>query len=142
MLDTKAPNASLFRLGRKPDPWSPPDWSCAQPDGTFGNRFDDPQGNYRVLYAATQRVSCFVETLARFRPDLALIAELQAIAGADDHVPLGTVPSDWYEPRVMGEATYGKRWPRTASHWVSKISTIPCFSKESRVASPSSPRSR
>ena len=44
MLDTKTPTAPLFRLGRKPDPWSPPDWSRAQPDGTFGNRFDDPQG--------------------------------------------------------------------------------------------------
>jgi hypothetical protein len=76
-----------------------------QPDGSFGNRFDDPQGNYRVLYAATQRVSCFIETLARFRPDPALIAELEAIAGEDDYVLLGTVPSDWCEPRVMGEAT-------------------------------------
>jgi hypothetical protein len=56
MLVTKTPTAPLFRLGRKPDPWNPPDWSRAQPDGTFGNRFDDPQGNYRVLYAATQRV--------------------------------------------------------------------------------------
>ena len=118
MLDTKTPTAPLFRLGRKPDPWNPPDWSRALPDGTFGNRFDDPQGNYRVLYAATQRVSCFVETLARFRPDLSLIAELQAIAGEDDFVPLGTVPSDWCEPRVMGEATvtgayadlYGASW--------------------------------
>jgi hypothetical protein len=118
MLDTKTPTAPLFRLGRKPDPWTPPDWSRAQPDGTFGNRFDDPQGNYRVLYVATQRVSCFVETLARFRPDLALIAELQAIAGEDDYVPLGTVPSDWCTPRVMGEATvlgayadlYGASW--------------------------------
>jgi len=54
--------------------------------GTFGNRFDDPQDNYRVLYAATQRVSCFVETLARFRPDLSLITELQAIAGEDDYI--------------------------------------------------------
>jgi hypothetical protein len=151
MLDTKTPTAPLFRLGRKPDPWSPPDWSRAQPDGTFGNRFDDPQGNYRVLYAATLRVSCFVERLARFRPDLSLIAELQAIAGEDDYVPLGTVPSDWCEPRMMGEATvtgtyadiYCAGWvsrlrhelAQTAPHWASKISTIPCSSKESRGAS-------
>jgi len=105
MLDTKTPNSLLFRLGRKPDPWSPPDWSRALPNGTFGNRFDDPQGNYRVLYAATQLVSCFIETLARFRPDLSLIAELQEIAGEDDYVPLGTVPSDWCDRRVMGAAT-------------------------------------
>ena len=31
MLDTKTPTAPHFRLGRKPDPWNPP-------DGTFGNR--------------------------------------------------------------------------------------------------------
>ena len=124
MLDTKTPTAPLFRLGRKPDPWTPPDWSRAQPDGTFGNRFDDPQGNYRVLYAATQRVSCFVETLARFRLDISLIAELQAIAGEDDYVPLGTVPSDWCEPRMMGEATvtgtyaeiYGAGWVSHLRH--------------------------
>src|SRR5260370_28847685 len=122
MLDTKTPTAPLFRLGRKPDPWNPPDWSRAQPDGTFGNRFDDPQGNYRVLYAATQRVSCFVETLARFRPDLALIAELQAIAGEDDYVPLGTVPSDWCEPRVMGEATVAGAYADLYSaSWVSHL---------------------
>lgn len=101
MLDTKTPTAPLFRLGRKPDPWNPPDWSRALSDGTFGNRFDDPQGNYRVLYAATQRVSCFVETLARFRLDFSLIAELQAIAGQDDY----------------GAAGYrAKRLVRTARH--------------------------
>ena len=104
MLETKSPAAPLFRIGRKSDPWSPPDCSRAQPDGTFGNRFDDPQGNYRVLYAASQRVACFVETLARFRPDLTLIAELQEIAGEDDYIPIGAVPSDWCERRSMGEA--------------------------------------
>lgn len=103
MLETKSPTASIFRLGRRPDPWEPPDWSRAQPDGTFGNRFDDPDGNYRVLYASSQRVSCFVETLARFRVDLALLAELQAIDGEDDFVPLGEVPSDWCHTRLMGE---------------------------------------
>jgi hypothetical protein len=49
MRETRSPQVRLFRLGRKPDPWEPPDWSRAQPDGTFGNRFDDPSGNYRVL---------------------------------------------------------------------------------------------
>src|SRR5260370_937563 len=45
MLDTKTPTEPLFRLGRKPDPWTPPDCSRAQPHGTFGTRFDDPQGD-------------------------------------------------------------------------------------------------
>jgi hypothetical protein len=36
-------------------------------DGTFGNRYDDPRGEYRVLYATSQRVGAFIETLARYR---------------------------------------------------------------------------
>ena len=34
------PSGVIYRLGRKPDPWAPPDWASAGPDGTFGNRFD------------------------------------------------------------------------------------------------------
>jgi hypothetical protein len=84
----------LFRLGRAPDPWQPPDWSNATSDGTFGNRFDDPKGYYRVLYAASQELSCFVETLARFRPDPMLLAELEEIDGENDFFPLGEVPTE------------------------------------------------
>jgi len=119
MLETKSPTAPLFRLARKPDPWAPPDWSRAQPDGTFGNRFDDPRGNYRVLYASTQRISCFVETLARFRPDLSLLAELQEIAGEEDYAPLGVVPQDWCDTRVIGEATATGTYADVyAANWV------------------------
>ncbi len=42
MLDTKTPKAPLFRLGRKPDPWTPPDWSRAQPDGTLSTQVTPP----------------------------------------------------------------------------------------------------
>jgi hypothetical protein len=77
----------IYRLGRKPDPWSPPDWASAGPDATFGNRFDDPDATYRVLYASSQRLGCFVETLARFRVDPKLLAELAQIEGEDDHCP-------------------------------------------------------
>ena len=65
----------IYRLGRRPDPWAPPDWASAGPDGAFGNRFDDPDATYRVLYASSQRLGCFVETLARFRIDPTLLAE-------------------------------------------------------------------
>ena len=50
----------VYRLGRVPDPWDWPDWSYAIPDGTFGNRFDDPGRQYRVLYASAQRPSANV----------------------------------------------------------------------------------
>ena len=94
MSETTTPTAPIFRLGLHPDPWEPPDWSRAHTDGTFGNRFDDPTGYYRVLYASSQRLSCFIETLARFRPDLSLLAELEGIAGEDDYLPLGHVPQN------------------------------------------------
>ncbi len=73
MFETRTAGGPIYRLGRYPDAWAPPDWSRAQPDGTFGNRFDDPTAYYRVLYASSQRLSCFLETLGRFRPDLTLL---------------------------------------------------------------------
>jgi hypothetical protein len=41
------------------------------------------------------RLGCVFETLARFQPDVALYAELQAIEGEDDFVPVGIVPRAW-----------------------------------------------
>ncbi len=104
MLEGKCPPETVYRIARKPDPWQPPDWSRANADGTFGNRFDDPEGYYRVIYAASQKLSCFLETLARFRPDLSLLAELDEIDGENDFVPLGTVPREWCEERLLGSA--------------------------------------
>ena len=103
-LEERRPTEPAYRLGRRPNAWQPPEWFLAHSDGTFGNRFDDPQGYYRVLYASSQRLACFVETLARFRPDLSLLAELDAIEGEDDFVALGTLPRDWLAVRTMGSA--------------------------------------
>jgi len=108
----------IFRIGRRPDPWQPPDWSLAGSDGTFGNRFDNQDGTYRVLYASSDRLGCYLETLARFRVDLTLYAELSEIEGEDDFVPLGHVPLSWAEPRILGSAEhngvyaelYGSEW--------------------------------
>lgn len=105
MFETRKTAGPIYRLGRHPNPWAPPDWSRAQPDGTFGNRFDDPTAYYRVLYASSQRLSCFLETLARFRPDLTLLAELQQISGDNDFFPLAQVPQAWCETRVLGTGT-------------------------------------
>jgi hypothetical protein len=99
--------SKVFRLGRRPDPWAWPDWAHAHADGTFGNRFDDPRGLYRVLYATSQRVGTFVECLASFRPDLQVVAELAAIAGeAGDDEPIapGVVPREWVDQRCLGSA--------------------------------------
>jgi hypothetical protein len=103
----------VYRLGRAPDPWDWPDWTYAQPDGTFGNRYDDPQGEYRVLYASTERVAVFMECLARFRPDPAV--DLAAIVTEDEDAPYptrpaGSVPVSWLGERRMGVAALDGRF--------------------------------
>lgn len=101
-LASVEPDGPLYRLGRYPDPWAWPDWSYAAADGTFGNRYDDPEASYRVLYASSQRVGAFLETLARFRPDLEVLAELDRIEGDDEPPP--AVPRSWLDNRLLGEA--------------------------------------
>jgi hypothetical protein len=96
----------VYRLGREPDPWEWPDWSYASPDGTFGNRFDDPEGQYRVLYASAERVTTFRECLARFRPDPAIVAA-EIVDNDDDEnsprtLPAGRVALSWLQNRRIG----------------------------------------
>jgi hypothetical protein len=93
------------------------------PDGTLGNRFDDPGGlfdipgedRFRVIYCATQREAAFAEVLSRFRqrPHLAqLLSEIEddeetvaeALDGAlDPEFPdHGLLESDWLQRRRVG----------------------------------------
>lgn len=99
-----APPERVFRVGRTPDPWQWPPWETQHSDGTFGNRWDDVDGVYRVLYACTQLEGAFVEVLARFRPDPVLIAALAEIEGGDDLRP-GIVPVSWLAGRLVGEGS-------------------------------------
>lgn len=97
----------VYRLGRTPDAWEWPDWSYANADGTFGNRYDDPEGQYRVLYASTEREATFRESLARYRPDPAILAA--EISTADDEaapvtIAAGVIPAGWLSRRRMGTA--------------------------------------
>ena len=103
-LETVTADGPVFRLARAADPWAWPDWSQAGLDGTFGNRWDDSEGEYRVLYASSTRFGALLETLARFRPDLTVVAGLRGIEGDDDAVAPGTVPREWFERRLMGVA--------------------------------------
>jgi hypothetical protein len=57
-----------------------------------------------VLYASSQRLGAFVETLAQFRPDPAIVAELDAIeilAGDEQTTRAGFVPRWWCSGRVI-----------------------------------------
>lgn len=107
-LAVKVAGNNVYRVARAPDPWTWPEWAFANPvDGTFDNRWDDPEGSYRVLYASSQRAGAFIETLARFRPDLELLAQLAEIAeddAADLPITPGIVPRTWAEKRLIGEA--------------------------------------
>jgi hypothetical protein len=105
------PSGTLYRVGRLPDAWAWPDWSYAGDDLTFGNRYDDPKGQYRVLYASDRRKGAFAETLSRFRADLAIVAEYEHIEGdpADEAfapaLAPGVVPAEWLDRRAVGTAT-------------------------------------
>ncbi|HLH09495.1 MAG TPA: RES family NAD+ phosphorylase [Terriglobales bacterium] len=110
LLPVVSPHQPVYRIGRQPDPWSPPDWSRALPDRTFGNRFDDSAGQFRVLYAGSSRLACFMETLAPFRKAPNLEAQLAAISDNEvepDLVIGGTVPASWLSIRRMGMASVG-----------------------------------
>jgi RES domain len=121
-LELRIPREPIHRIGRWPDPWQPPDWAHAHLDGTFGNRFDDPQAYYRVIYTSSQRLGCFLETLARFRPDLTLLADLAEIEGEDDFTPLATVPASWLIARLIGTAqTDGEYADVYAPGWIALL---------------------
>jgi hypothetical protein len=126
LLKSRTPEDPLYRIVRGTKPWEFTDWSKARTDPsgahTFGNRFDDPNGEYRVLYAASQLTSCYVETLARFRPDQALLAELKAIKGEDDFQPIGVIPREWFESRFIGTADVkGKYAELYTAEWVAHL---------------------
>ena len=99
----------IYRIGRKPNPWNPPDWSFAGEDRTFGHRFDDFEGMFRVLYAGSSRLGCFVETLANFRkPPHYLQPQIDQITDTPQYsakVTLaGVVPGSWLCTRQIGSA--------------------------------------
>jgi hypothetical protein len=126
-LPSVVPDSPFYRIGRKPDPWRAPDWAFADQNKTFGNRFDDSEGYFRVLYASSTRLGCFLETLARFRKPPAsseLLQNLQEISNVtSDFTPPNTVPATWLTPRCMGRAIpRAGRYARIySSDWLSYL---------------------
>src|SRR5271165_4463630 len=91
--ETKTPPQPIYRIGRQPDAWRPPDWSRASADGTFGNRFDDPESYYRVLYASSHEVSCSIETPALTRGPSSLRYILDPKDVFAEHFSSASLPS-------------------------------------------------
>jgi hypothetical protein len=105
-LAASRPDGPVYRVGHEPDPWAWTPWEY----GPFTGRWDDPEDLYRVVYAASSPLGCFLEVLAPFRPDPELAAELAAIEGdgEDDAfptMPTGRVDRAWLDRRRLGTAT-------------------------------------
>lgn len=112
-LDRRQPDGVIYRLGRRdPGAWRFPDWVFADKrTGTFGCRYDDPESEYRVLYACSSRYGAFVEVLAYHAADQQLLPGLDEIEEndvSDAHYP--SLPpghldlDDFCSERCIGEA--------------------------------------
>jgi hypothetical protein len=102
-IEPVLPQGPVYRVARAPDPWAHVDWAYAGPDGTFGGRYDDPHGEYRVTYASATRVGALMETLAGFRTPPAVRAGIAEPDGGDAPEP-DTVPAEFLAGRRIGEA--------------------------------------
>src|SRR5260370_11481570 len=110
-LSTQAWPPQVFRLGRARDAWEIQAWEAADPTTcTLGNRWDDPGSVFRVLYTSSSRLGCYLECLARFRPDPAVVGALAEIVENADELPAtataGTLPGSWLATRRLGTAHF------------------------------------
>lgn len=98
----EAPVDGVWRVGRSPDPLAPS--SPLEADDLnspkTGNRFDSQLGTFRVLYFATDLRGCFGEVLARFRPDVELLAVIGDEWADLGFMEVGDVPASWRQRRT------------------------------------------
>lgn len=98
-------DVAVYRVGYLPEPWNWTPWEYAD-NGRFDGRWDDPEGVWRTLYVGSSPLACYLEVLARFRPDPSLAADLAAI-GEDEEYPTlaaGELPMSWCDGRVAVKA--------------------------------------
>lgn len=95
-----------WRVARRRDPLR---FSYIAPEdawGNAGNRFDVPGGG--VLYTADTVEACYIETLARFRPTLRMLREINNDPG---YMNAGGIPASWREDRVLARITGDQNGP-------------------------------
>ncbi len=106
-LATVTVDQQVWRVGFAPQPWAWPSWQYST-DGRFTGRWDDRDGNFRTLYAGDSLLGCLLETLACFRPDTTLAADLAETADNDPTAPQtaapGGVPLSWLTARRAATA--------------------------------------
>lgn len=93
----------VFRVGYRPSPWQWTPWVYAD-HGRFDGRWDDPDGIWRTLYVGSSLLACYLELLARFRPDPVLADELAVIVDDSDESAEATAPGRTTAPLVVYES--------------------------------------
>jgi hypothetical protein len=109
MLTYPLPSTKIYRIGHTQnddgsaaDPWALPDWKYAP----FFGRFADPEphAQYRIRYAASKPYGSYVEALQKYRPDLAVLEAIAAVAHTTDPVLGGAVPDDFFARNALASA--------------------------------------
>lgn len=101
----------VYRVGRRPSPWTWTPWQYASDTGRFSGRWDDPRGSFRSVYAGADLLACLLEVLGPFRPDPLLDEDLGGVVeDAEDAAEYpsrrpGAVPLAWLEARAASSAT-------------------------------------
>jgi hypothetical protein len=83
----------VWRLGHRSGPLEPVPWALCG----WQHRWDDPQREYRTLYAAREPETCLREVLADLRPSTKVLAELEELFGPDAAAgrDAGVVSREW-----------------------------------------------
>lgn len=102
------PATGLWRVAREPDPLRPSRLDQSRAAPVAGNRWDSE--HYGVIYFATTLEGCFGETLARFRPNLALADLVHAEWAASHHMAPGQLPQDWRNRRAAVHVDIEPGW--------------------------------
>jgi hypothetical protein len=110
LLQGESTDRVVWRVGFRPYPWAWVDWSRAE-DGRFQGRWDDPDGEFRTIYAGGTLQACLAEVLASLRPSVEMAAEMDDIdedpldEAMHPTCPAGSIAYAWLEPRVASSAT-------------------------------------
>jgi hypothetical protein len=115
-LEITTDPGTVWRVGFVPDPWAWTPWIYATDGGLFNGRWDDQYRQFRTLYTGASLLGCFLEPLAKLRPEATNYAEVDQIddpdnlAADDPEAPPGVIGYDWLDGRVFGRAAQTGRY--------------------------------